>query len=736
MFVIVSLAILSMTCLLYVVFDWLALRSFADLEERDATRDVRRALDALGNEVTAVHTLSGDWAVWDDSYEFVGGNAPDFVSANLSASAFQELRLNAILFIGSDGRIVYEGGYDLERGEDTAVPAGLLDQIAPSSPLVSHKDERGGISGILRLGGGLAIVSSRPIVRSDYSGPIRGTLIMVRLLNASEWDLLSRITHLSISVMNWGDASGMLAPEFQSALEGGARTVIEYVDARRMNGYGQVVDVYGKPVATIKVEMPREVNRIARRFVWYGCGLLTCVTLSFGVVLSLLLEKQVVSKLVRLNRDVERITVSGDLSLRTEAEGRDEIARLSERINAMLESLDISERELRCNEQRLKTIIESMQIGVLIVDAETHRIVDANPKALEMIGVPINQLRGKLCHSHVCPAEAGKCPITDLGMTVNNQERVLLNKEGIRIPIIKSVVAVDLGGRKCLVESFFDITEEKRMQEALHRANEEAEATNEQLELAIARANQLAVEAQSANVAKSQFLASMSHEIRTPLNAVIGFSEVLQDQYFGTLNEKQLEYVADILDSGKHLLELINDILDLSKVEAGKTTLSLSRVRVADVAEKSLVMIREKACNHGIDLRIEMDDGVRELEIMADETKLRQILFNLLSNAAKFTPDGGSIVLGVEKQNEMCVFRVTDTGIGIAPENHELVFDNFYQVENDITNKTKGTGLGLPLTKRFVEMHGGRIWLESELGKGSRFLFTLPIEGAMTKEEA
>ena len=236
--------------------------------------------------------------------------------------------------------------------------------------------------------------------------------------------------------------------------------------------------------------------------------------------------------------------------------------------------------------------------------------------------------------------------------------------------------------------------------------------------------------AEAASRAKSEFLASMSHELRTPLNAVIGFSEVLQEQYFGELNEKQSGYVGDILDSGKHLLSLINDVLDLSKIEAGKEELELSRVKLEELLENSLVMIREKAMRHGIGLDLHISPDVEGLEITADERKLRQTMFNLLSNAAKFTPDGGAIAVEAKQEGEELVISVADTGIGIAPEDQEKIFEEFYQVRGGMRDKTPGTGLGLSLTQRFVEMHGGRLWVESEgEGKGSRFSFALPLGG-------
>jgi signal transduction histidine kinase len=237
--------------------------------------------------------------------------------------------------------------------------------------------------------------------------------------------------------------------------------------------------------------------------------------------------------------------------------------------------------------------------------------------------------------------------------------------------------------------------------------------------------------AEKANIAKSDFLANMSHELRTPLNSVIGFSEVLLDQMFGPINKKQQEYVNNILTSGIHLLYLINDILDLSKVESGKMELDLSCFSLWESLDASLMMLREKALKGGIDLHMELAPQA-DLSIVADQRKLKQIMFNLLSNAVKFTPVGGTVVVSALRDGDFIEITVADTGIGIKREDISKLFQTFTQLESVYTKEYEGTGLGLVLSRRLVELHGGRIWVVSEFGSWSRFSFTIPLLQAAT----
>jgi len=234
-------------------------------------------------------------------------------------------------------------------------------------------------------------------------------------------------------------------------------------------------------------------------------------------------------------------------------------------------------------------------------------------------------------------------------------------------------------------------------------------------------------ELSAASQHKSEFLANMSHELRTPLNAIIGFSEVLAEKMFGELNEKQEEYSKDIHASGQHLLSLINDILDLSKIEAGRMELELSDFHLPTALDSALTLVRERAGRRSIALHTSIDNRLGQIQ--ADERKVRQVVLNLLSNAIKFTPEGGRIEVAAAPRDGSVEVSVSDTGVGIAPEDQEAVFEEFRQV-GTADKKVEGTGLGLTLCRKFIELHGGQIWVKSELGAGATFTFSLPLRNA------
>ncbi len=265
------------------------------------------------------------------------------------------------------------------------------------------------------------------------------------------------------------------------------------------------------------------------------------------------------------------------------------------------------------------------------------------------------------------------------------------------------------------------------LQASVQGLEQKVEERTRELQQALAELSRKGRQLEVASQHKSDFLANMSHELRTPLNAIIGFSQVLRQRLFGPINEKQEEYLDDIISSGNHLLSLINDVLDLSKVEAGQVELEVASFSLRKALERGVVMVREPASERGVAVALELAPDVDLVE--GDERRLHQVVFNLLSNAVKFTPEGGSIVVASARVDGEVQVSVTDTGPGIVAEDRERIFEEFHQTDVGVQQR-EGTGLGLALSRRLVELHGGRIWVESEHGNGSCFVFTLPIKEA------
>jgi PAS domain S-box-containing protein len=259
----------------------------------------------------------------------------------------------------------------------------------------------------------------------------------------------------------------------------------------------------------------------------------------------------------------------------------------------------------------------------------------------------------------------------------------------------------------CIVR---DITDRKAAEQQIHALNQSLEQRNREVE----RANQL----------KTEFLASMSHELRTPLNSIIGFSDLLSEAKAGELNEKQKRFVARISEGARHLSLLINDILDLSKIEAGRIDLSIQQFAVEPSIQEILLSVRPIAESKKLTLAADIDSG---LTIQADQTRFRQVIYNLLSNALKFTPEGGRVTVEASAVDDFLRVRVSDTGVGILPEEMANIFEKFHQAGPTTKGIREGTGLGLAITKRLVELHGGKVSVESELEKGSQFTVELPF---------
>ena len=498
----------------------------------------------------------------------------------------------------------------------------------------------------------------------------------------------------------------------------------------------------------------------------------TVALVLFGVLLSVLVSLVLARRLVRpiraLTEGAGRIG-AGDLGHRLEVKTGDEIETLAEQFNQMTSQLRESYANLEQKvEARTSELSEALEQQT--ATSEILRVISGSPNDLAPVFDAILESGMRLCDAHLgilflydgeayqLVAQRGAThafaevmqkprrpgPHTGLG-------RILVEKGPVQIDDLKEDIAyherdplrvqtVELGGMRTWLG--VPMLKEGAVVGAFVIYRREVRRFSErQADLLMTFANQAVIAIENvrlfteiqdktqqleiANRHKSEFLANMSHELRTPLNAVIGFSEVLLERMFGEINPKQEEYLNDILSSGKHLLSLINDILDLSKIEAGRMELEAQPFDLPSALDNALTLIRERAARHSIGLEVHVDPRIGE--VVADERKIKQVLLNLLSNAVKFTPEGGKITMSAALNGDAVAVSVADTGIGIAAEDQEAVFEEFRQVGDDYARKREGTGLGLALARRLVELHGGTLSLASELGKGSTFTFTIPV---------
>ncbi len=368
----------------------------------------------------------------------------------------------------------------------------------------------------------------------------------------------------------------------------------------------------------------------------------------------------------------------------------------------------ISEQVLQESEKKYRAYIDNSPQLIFVADA-AGRYIDVNPAACATTGYSKNELLN-MRRLELYAQESQESAISSFEQLLNTGrstgEFCFLKKDGSRYYMI--VEAVKLSEDR-FIGFCTDTTERKRTEEDLLKAK---------------------IAAENSNRTKSEFLATMSHELRTPLNSIIGFSEVLSEGYFGQINDKQAKYLKNIFNSGKHLLNIINNILDISKVESGKMHLYKEKIYVKDIVDEMISAMQHLAASKEIVLKLRTSSKFGAVQ--ADKAKLRQILYNLIGNAIKFTEIGGSVTIGTSEDDEMVYISVTDTGIGIPANDLIKLFKPFTQLDSSCARQYEGTGLGLALAKELAELHGGTIYVESESGKGSTFTLALPLKEKRT----
>lgn len=817
------------------------------LEKNEAKEDVLRAVRSLEERNLDFISYNLKWSKWDATYEFIQDKNQAYIDSNLTDATFMDSRISVIIYVDNEGSVVYEKGHDLITHKEVPVSNDLHSHINRQDLLITHIG-RENISGVIELSEGPMLITSFPILKSDGSGPERGTLIVGRYIDSQLLERIEKTTRLKVSYVDLADTpyAGLDKNKYEE--------VITEVEGRsKLVGYAFINDIYGEPKVAARVELPRNIYAQGNTIIFY---LIASVLLIGSIVISggiFYQEKMVLSPIHRLTSDVNKIRLKGNLAERVTEIGEDEIEQLAKNINAMLTFLAESQgkisrlltnekylRELLMKEHdRLDLIISSMGEGLLAIDNE-HKLTMINPVAEKLLEVKARDVIGKKWsdvivtlkdhsqtpvaersfakaigeskviitsiddnHSYkvksgrVFPVASITAPLERDGVivgavkvfkdataekeskkiiedTVTERTRLLweekarmfasinslhmgfiiADKKGkiiLKNPAVAEILKIadksitmpslakELSSNLDLISKCQDVLKSKMSYEKddiyykdkflsiFITPIEVGEEKNEVIGYVLL-IEDVTPEKQLIR-AKDEFFAVASHELRTPLTAIRGNTSLIQEYFADKIKDKDLkEMIDDMHTSSVRLINIVNDFLDASRLEQGRVELKKEEVDVVSVMRGAISELEEFAKQKGLSLKLE-EPPPGDYKVLADNARVAQIAVNLLGNSIAYTKAGGATVNFVKNDGVVKVI-VADSGIGISPANRRLLFKKFQQAGERVLARdvTKGTGMGLYISKLLTEAMGGKIYLEnSELGKGSTFVFELPI---------
>lgn len=688
--------------------------SFSDMQEKEAADNVEKVKDIIDFQILQLEEVNSALSSRDDVRALMFNQQPQNLNGTTFDDIFSISGCDFIFLVNNSGYIVYSEISDSEPSTNASTlnVSPLLEvhqRINDGSFLC--KEAETSLKGLFLLENGPIVISSQPVLATPENKESSGTIILGKYLDSRFIEFDQENTGITFTFYNFNNAPS----DFQQAFfENPGPNFIYTVTGERVTCYSMLEDLSGSQAIVIQTDADSNIYAESQKALRYIVFFLLFAGLIIGASCKFLLDREVSSRIVAINNFVEKVRLNENFSGRFSMDGDDELSRLSEGINQTLDRLRTTSDEFKVQEHEKKLILDSLSELVIFMDSEL-KIIWLNKAALDHMGMNMDDVIGHHYQDlHILYKEnLNKSPVLKVLESGDEEFGEVVTQDG-KVWMVTAIPIKNEDGKITgILKTGLDITAHRHSEEKLIQAK---------------------LEAEEANNSKSEFLANVSHELRTPLNSIIGFSDILLEKVFGELNEKQFRYVSNISTSGKHLLVLINDILDLSKVEAGKMELHYSEFSIDSVFEEVKAVLSPLIQVKSLEVTFNIESNFKTLE--ADRGRLIQILYNLVSNAIKFTPNGGKVSIYCKKSGNRALISVIDTGIGISAEDQVKLFQPFTQLDASTTRQYCGTGLGLALVKKIVDLHQGDVWVESDPGKGSNFTFALPLRKPLELRKA
>jgi PAS domain S-box-containing protein len=715
---IIGITMLGLVGGLFMLSRIVLMRGFAILEEDFADKDIERASSALANELNTLDQTTTEYATWDLTRDYARGQRPGYIKTEFPTSTFQELKISFVVIFDAHGRKLFAKGFDLTHAGEMRIPAGLDDHLKPDSLLVNLKDAHSKVAGVLDLPDGPALVDSRPILASDATGPIAGTMIMGHLLDAAEIQHLGDLTLMPVEAQTLSSAT--LSPDFRAAaaaISKGSPNFIRPLNSQSLAAYQVLDDIYGRPAIIIRVLLPRTIYEQGHTSLVQFLLLLIAAGFVYGAVTLYLLERVVISRIANLTENITQIGASGDLAARLDVPGQDEVAFLGVAINGMLEDLEKSQIERHQGRARLAVMIERMPAVLWTTDKEL-RYTSSMGAGLDSLGVKSGGLTGKTLAEYFETSDPQHPSINahwralageSLTYELHWQKRIFESHvRPLRGPDgeIIGVIGVAL-----------DITDRKQLADQL-RQSQKLQAVGE-------------------------LAGGVAHDFNNLLMVVKGHAEMLLDRLPDVAADRQSparQNVEQIQQAAERAAGLTRQLLAFSRMQ-------VLQPRVLDLNEVVAGMIQMVSRVIGANIELAFLPGANLGRVKADPSQIEQVALNLVVNARDAMPDGGRLTIetsnvhldrdyatehAVVDPGHYVMLTVSDSGIGMDAATQARIFEPFFTTKS----QGRGTGLGLATVYGVVKQSGGYVWVYSEVGHGTTFKVYLPMVQAPAETKA